>query len=109
MGKTELVTRDYTIHLSKRLHKTSNKRKAPKAVKEIKAFASKVMGTNDVRIGADLNKAIWSGGVKNVATRIRVRIARKRNDDEEADEQLYSLCNHVIVSDFKGLETENVV
>ncbi len=66
------------------------KKKAPKAIKEIRKFAQKAMGTSDVRLDVKLNKHIWSRGVRNVPTRVRVRIARKRNDDEDAKEELYS-------------------
>ncbi|KXZ49903.1 hypothetical protein GPECTOR_19g354 [Gonium pectorale] len=86
----EQVTREYTIHLSKRLHKTSFKKCAPKAVKEIRKFAAKVMGTSDVRLDVKLNKAVWSKGVKNVPTRLRIVISRRRNDDEDAKEEMYS-------------------
>ena len=110
MGKTaDLVTRDYTIQLSKRLKKTAFKKKAPKAIKEIRAFAQQMMKTKDVRLSADLNKAVWSKGVKNVPARIRVRLSRKRNDDEEAEEKLYTLVEFVAgVTSFKGLQNETV-
>jgi len=106
--KPDLVTRDYTIHLSKRVHKQQFKKRAPRAVKEIKKFAEKAMGTKDVRIDTRLNKYVWSTGVKNPPTRVRVRLSRKRNEDEEADEKLYTLAQLVEVSSFKGLQTENV-
>ena len=41
----EAVTREYTIHLRKLLHGISFKKRAPRAVKEVKAFAKKMMGT----------------------------------------------------------------
>jgi large subunit ribosomal protein L31e len=107
--KPDLVTRDYTIHLSKRVHKIQFKKRAPRAIKEIRKFATQVMGTSDVRIDLALNKFIWKQGVKNVPTRVRVRLSRKRNDDEDADEKLYTLAQLVEVSDFKGLQTETVV
>ncbi|CAM6036211.1 unnamed protein product [Sphagnum compactum] len=88
--KDEVVTREYTIHLHKRLHGCTFKKKAPKAIKEIRKFAQKTMGTSDVRLDVKLNKHIWSRGVRNVPTRVRVRIARKRNEDEDAKEELYS-------------------
>merc|ERR1712046_525842 len=50
-----------------------------------------MMGTSDVRIDVKLNKAVWAKGIKSVPYRIRVRLARKRNDDEEAKEKLYTL------------------
>lgn len=106
--KPDLVTRDYTIHLSKRVHKMQFKRRAPRAMKEIRAFAQKAMGTTDVRLDAALNKFVWKSGVKNVPTRVRVRLSRKRNEDEDAAEKLYTLAQLVEVSTFKGLSTENV-
>mmetsp|Transcript_31480 Transcript_31480/g.46493 ORF Transcript_31480/g.46493 Transcript_31480/m.46493 type:complete len:119 (+) Transcript_31480:66-422(+) len=109
-AKIDLVSRDYTIHLSKRVskHHVSFKKRAPRAIKEIKLFATKAMGTKDVRIDAKLNKFVWATGVRNIPTRVRVRLSRKRNEDEEADEKLYTLAQLVEVSSFKGLQTENV-
>ena len=40
------------------------KRRAPRAIREIKKFAEKQMGTADVRVDTRLNKQIWSKGVK---------------------------------------------
>jgi large subunit ribosomal protein L31e len=106
MGKTDLVSRDYTIHLSKRIHKLQFKRRAPRAIKEIKAFAQKAMGTADVRIDGALNKFVWKNGIKNVPTRVRVRLSRKINDDKDAEEKLYTHCLLLEVASFKGLQTE---
>merc|ERR1711974_28585 len=57
----EVVTREYTINMHKRLHGIGFKYKAPRAVKEIKKFAEKQMGTK---------------GVRSVPFRMRVRLAR---------------------------------
>lgn len=103
-----LVTRDYTIHLAKYTHKITFKKKAPRAIKEIKKFAQKAMGTKDVRIDAKLNKFVWSRGVRNVPGRVRVRLSRRRNEDDESDEELYTLAQLVEVNTFKGLQTEVV-
>merc|ERR1711974_168814 len=73
-----VVTREYTINMHKRLHGIGFKYKAPRAVKEIKKFAEKQMGTKDVRIDTRLNKAIWAQGVRGVPFRMRVRLARLR-------------------------------
>lgn len=108
-NKPDLVKRDYTIQLSKRVHKQQFKKRAPRAIKEIRKFAQKAMGTQDVRIDSGLNKFVWKTGIKNPPTRVRVRLSRKRNEDEEADEKLYTLAELVEVSSFKGLQTENVV
>merc|ERR1711967_172913 len=88
----DVVTREYTVHLRKLLHGVGYKKRAPRAVKEGKAFAKKMMGTDDVRVDTKLNKFLWSQGIKGVPGRVRVRLARKRNDDEEAAEKLYTLC-----------------
>ncbi|RHY04041.1 hypothetical protein DYB25_003738 [Aphanomyces astaci] len=104
----DVVSRDYTINLHKRLHGATFKKKAPKAVREIKKFAQKAMGTADVRIDSKLNKFVWSQGVRNIPYRVRVRLSRKRNEDEDAKEKLYTLVQHVQVSTYKGLSTENV-
>ncbi|OMJ08413.1 60S ribosomal protein L31 [Smittium culicis] len=105
---SEVVTREYTIHLHKYVHGSSFKKRTPKAIKAIREFAVKAMGTKDVRIDPSLNKAVWSRGVKHVATRMRIRLARCRNDDSSAKEKLYTLASFVPVSSFKGLETETI-
>lgn len=56
----EAVTRAYTINLKKLCHKTTFKKKAPRAMKKIRKFAEQVMGTKDVRLDVKLNKAVWS-------------------------------------------------
>ena len=45
---------------------------------------------SDVRVDVGLNKQIWSMGVRNVAKRVRVRLSRRRNEDEEAKEKVRS-------------------
>merc|ERR1712223_703086 len=105
---SEVITREYTINLHKRLHGIGFKYRAPRAIKEVKKFAEKQMGTKDVRIHTDLNKHIWSQGVRNVPFRIRVRLARLRNEDEDSTNKLYTLVTHVNVASFKALQTENV-
>ncbi|KAF5736422.1 Ribosomal protein L31e family protein [Tripterygium wilfordii] len=68
-----------------------SRRRLQKAIKEIRKFAQKPMGTTDIRVDVKLNKHIWSHGIRSVPRRIRVRIARKRNDEEDAKEEFYSL------------------
>jgi large subunit ribosomal protein L31e len=80
----EVVTREYTINLHKRIHGIKFKGRAPRAVTEIRKFAQQVMGTKDVRLDVKLNKAVWSKGIKNVPFRVRIVISRRRNDDEDA-------------------------
>ena len=108
----DVVTRDYTINLHKRLQGITFKKKAPRAIREIKKVCAKIMNTKDVRIDANLNKFIWHKGVRNVPYRVRVRFARKRNDDEEAKEKLYTHVMHVELEKgqtFKGLTSGDAV
>lgn len=104
----EVVTRECTIHLSKRVHNVGFKKRAPRAIKEIRKFAEKEMGTTDVRIDTRLNKHIWSKGIRSTPFRVRVRLARRRNDDEDSPNKLYTLVTYVPVTTFKNLQTENV-
>merc|ERR1712048_1465517 len=104
----ELATREYTVNLHKRIHGIGFKHRAPRAIKELKKFAEKQMGTQDVRIDTRLNKHIWSQGVRNVPYRVRVRLSRKRNEDEDSTHKLYTLVTYVPVATFKGTVTTNV-
>mmetsp|Transcript_83411 Transcript_83411/g.241004 ORF Transcript_83411/g.241004 Transcript_83411/m.241004 type:complete len:121 (-) Transcript_83411:73-435(-) len=104
----EPATRDYTIHLHKYMHKSQFKKRAARAVRQIRKFAARAMSTKDVRIDTKLNKFIWSNGIRNVPRRVRVRLSRKRNEDEEAKEKMFTLVQHVPVESFKGLQTETV-
>lgn len=64
-----------------------------------------VQGTSDVRLDPQLNKKVWEQGVKGVPYRLRVRVSRKRNDEEGAKEKLYSYVQAVNVKNPKGLTT----
>ena len=70
------MTREYTIHLHKRVHGRSFKKRAPWAVKSVVDFAQKAMGTSDVRLDPKLNQALWAQGIKSVPHRIRVKLER---------------------------------
>ena len=70
------MTREYTINLHKRTRALGWKHRAPTAVKEIREFAQKTMGTKDVRIEPSLNSATWQLGIKSVPRRVRVRLER---------------------------------
>merc|ERR1711976_271431 len=98
----DVVAREYTINLHKRLHGITFKKRAPRALKEVKKFAKEKMGTEDVRIDVGLNKFLWSKGVRNVPYRVRVCLERKRNEDEESAEKLYTHVTHVNVESFKS-------
>lgn len=45
---------------------------------------------------------------RNVPFRVRVRLSRRRNDDEDSANKLYTLVTYIPVASFKSLQTENV-
>ena len=91
VNKLEPVTRNETINLHRRCQNTAFKKKAPKAVKQMKDLAKKTMFTNDNRVDPELNKEIWRHGVRNVANKIRVTLERKKNEDDEATDSMYTI------------------
>eukprot|EP00745_Piridium_sociabile_P022155 TRINITY_DN34374_c0_g1_i1.p1 TRINITY_DN34374_c0_g1~~TRINITY_DN34374_c0_g1_i1.p1 ORF type:complete len:123 (-),score=31.12 TRINITY_DN34374_c0_g1_i1:54-422(-) len=104
----EVITKECTINLHKRIHGIGFKKRAPRAIKEIRKFAEKMMGTPDVRIDIRLNKHLWSQGIRHVPYRVRVRLARKRNEDEDSTHRLYTLVTYVACAEFKKKQTLNV-
>ena len=88
----QALTRELTVNLHKHLHDVQFKKKAPRAVKIIKKIVTRNMLTKDVRIDPELNKEIWKNGVRNLPTRVKVIMERKKNEDEEeGQEQMYTL------------------
>jgi len=84
------------------------KKRAPRSINIVRQFAQKAMHTTDVRLDTKLNKFLWSQGIRHVPFRVRVRLSRKRNDDEDAKETMYTLVTHVAVPTFKNLQTQKV-
>eukprot|EP00397_Hematodinium_sp_SG-2012_P066430 GEMP01099535.1.p1 GENE.GEMP01099535.1~~GEMP01099535.1.p1 ORF type:complete len:129 (+),score=30.66 GEMP01099535.1:34-387(+) len=101
-------TQDHTLNLGKIVHTIQFKKRAPRAIRDIRKFAEKTMKTKDVRIDQKLNKFIWSNGVRNLPKRVRLRLSRRRNEDEDAKESMYTLVQHVPVESYKGLLNEIV-
>ena len=60
----------------------------------------------DVRIHPSVNKYVWSQGVRHVPYRVRVKLSRKRNEDEDAKSKMYTLVEFVDTPDFHELQTE---
>ena len=56
-----------------------------------------------------LNKHIWSRGVRNVPYRVRVKLSRRRNEDDDSKSKMYTLVTLEEVKSAKGLTTQKVV
>eukprot|EP01064_Diplonema_japonicum_P014371 TRINITY_DN2198_c0_g2_i1.p1 TRINITY_DN2198_c0_g2~~TRINITY_DN2198_c0_g2_i1.p1 ORF type:complete len:127 (+),score=48.07 TRINITY_DN2198_c0_g2_i1:64-444(+) len=109
-NRPELLTIDTTVHMHKYLKGRTFKKRAPFAAKVVRKVAKQFMGTEDNRIEVRLNKAIWSKGIKGCPTRIRVRLERKRNEDDDAKHELYTVASFIRLprDGFKGLMTQRV-
>ncbi|KAG7036577.1 60S ribosomal protein L31 [Cucurbita argyrosperma subsp. argyrosperma] len=113
---SEVVTREYTVNLHKRLHGWASslhivlilKAHSRRRHRRLSRNSESLLGTTDVRVDVKLNKHTWSRGIRSVPRRVRVRIARKRNDEEDAKEEFYSLVtvSEVPAEGFKGLDTK---
>ncbi|KAJ8297495.1 hypothetical protein KUTeg_024026 [Tegillarca granosa] len=79
---SEVITKECTVNIHKRIHGIGFKKRAPRAIKAIRKFAEKMM--------------------------VRVRLARKRNEDEDSVHRLYTLVTYVPCASFKGTQTINV-
>ena len=42
-------------------------------------------------VDTKLNQFVWSNGIRNLPRRVRVRMTRKKNEDEEAKNKFYTL------------------
>jgi len=102
-GKSD--TREYTINLHKALHKRhlTFKKRAPRAVKVIQEFAKKVTGTKEAKLDVALNRAIWKNGIKALPVRLRIRITKRRSEDEDAKEKYYAFATVAEKQEFQGL------
>ncbi|OAF65602.1 60S ribosomal protein L31, partial [Intoshia linei] len=57
------VERDYTINIHRKIHGVGFKKRAPRAIKIVREFARKQMGTDDVRLDTNVNSMIWERGI----------------------------------------------
>ena len=74
----------------------------------IRKFAQKAMCTEDVRIDPTVNKFVWSKGVHNVPRRIRVRLSRKVNEEDEENKTVGDLFHEVIAQFYTYVEVLSV-
>ena len=90
--RPELLSIETTVHMHKYLKGRTFKKRAPFAVKVLRKVAKQFMGTDDNRVDVRLNKHVWSQGIKGCPVRIRIRLDRRKNEDEDAKNDLYTVC-----------------
>ena len=93
------MTKDCTFRLNKKAQERGilfQSSTAARVTKEIKKYAKKQMGTLDVRIDANLTKAIWTKGSRG-ALNMRIRMSRTKNESirEMGDRPYYTLVTLV--------------
>ena len=59
-----------------------------------------------MHVDPQLNRMVWATGIRNIPRKLRVRITRKRNEDEDSKEKFYSLVQYVEIDGFEGLQTQ---
>ena len=90
------ASRTLKVHLHKLLQGVQFKKKAPRAIRALKALAKRTMFTNDVRVDPELNRKIWSNGIRNLPVRITICLERKKNEEEEeGQEKMYTVVKYV--------------
>ena len=62
-----------------------------------------------MRVDTKLNQFLWSNGVRNVPKKVRVRIQRRKNEDDDSKGSFYSLVQHIPVDSYEGLRTEKSI
>ena len=75
------MERQYIIPLRKGWLKVPSYRRTGRAVRDVKAFLAKHMKVEDVKIGKNLNMALWTNGSRNPPHKIEVIV--KRFDSKE--------------------------
>ncbi|MBI5392185.1 50S ribosomal protein L31e [Candidatus Woesearchaeota archaeon] len=67
----------YTIPLRREFLKVARYKRAKKAVKAVRDFIQKHMKVEEVKIGINLNELLWSKGIKNPPTRVKIKTKKE--------------------------------
>lgn len=70
------IERVLNVPLRKKYSKTQAYRRAKKAVLILRAFVEKNMKSKDVVIDTSVNEALWSNGIKNPPSKIKVKAVK---------------------------------
>ncbi len=73
---TATLERTYTVPLRKEFRKSPRLKRTKKAVIALREFLVKHMKSDNVRIGKELNEALWVRGIKHPPHKIKL-VARK--------------------------------
>lgn len=71
------MERTYTIPLRKGFMKTSKFQRTNRAVREVQIFLKKHMKTESIKLGEELNKALWARGDSKPPSRVTVLVKKE--------------------------------
>jgi large subunit ribosomal protein L31e len=72
------MERIYTIPL-RYVRKAPRTKRAPKAVRYIRAFIEKHMKSSEVKFDSSLNERLWEKGIENIPAKIKVKAAKQED------------------------------
>ena len=101
----EPLTLDVTLNLHRRCYKVQFKKRAPRALREIRDFVEQTMKTSEVRIEPLVNQFIWAKGIRTPPRRIRLRLVRALNTHKVGQESMHTVVRLLEVDDFSKLQT----
>lgn len=97
---------EMTVNLKKLARKASWRYKAPKCISYLRKLVRKQFRSeNEVLIAPDVNKYIWTHGMRRVPTKIRVKIERAPSN-KNPQVAVFRICM-VEVNTFKGLSPQS--
>jgi large subunit ribosomal protein L31e len=102
-------TFELTFNVRKSLRGVGLRKRAPRAIREIKRYVRQHYGTSLVKIHPDLNTYIGSQGIRNPPKKVRLVLERKPCEEEERKGKYYTFVHHKIVGDFSNLFSKRIV
>lgn len=74
--------RIYVVPLRK-AKKESRRKRAPKAIRELRSFMERHLKTDSFIIDESINDKIWERGITKIPPRIRVKVTEEEVEEEE--------------------------
>ena len=85
MADKEII---FTIPLRKEGFKVPRYKRASKAVKTVRKFLKRHMKSENIKIGAELNKKLFSQGRKNVVPRVKVHVIKEKEKIKDKEVEI---------------------
>ncbi len=64
-------------------------RRAPTAMRELRAFLERHLKTDAFIIDESVNNKIWQRGIEHIPSRIRVKVTEEEEKEEEEEEAVF--------------------